>query len=414
MRINYSFKTAVVGLKTHKSRSALTILGIVIGITAIILMMSIGRGAENLILNEISGLGAETVVIRPGQEPSGPSDIGQTIFADSLKNRDLDALRRKGNAPHIIDIMPALLVPGSVSYEGETFRPDIFGGSAEFFSKAFNVFPDRGTLFTEADIRQRASVTVIGSKVKKELFGESDAIGESITIKDRKFRVVGVLESKGQVAFINFDDAVLIPYTTAQTYILGIDYFHEIIVKTEGPEFVDRTVRDIEATLRESHGIDDPEKDDFFVVTQQGVVDQISTIIGALTAFLSSVVAIALVVGGIGVMNIMLVSVTERTREIGLRKALGATERDIMTQFLLEAVILTALGGIMGIILGGLLALGAAFVLSNVLELNWVFTFPISAALLGLGVSAAVGLIFGIYPARQASKKSPIEALRYE
>ncbi|MDP3996249.1 MAG: ABC transporter permease [bacterium] len=414
MTLTDSFKTALVGLRTHKSRSFLTILGIVIGITAIIMMMSIGKGAENLILKEIGGLGAETIIVRPGKEPSGPSDIGATLFADSLKTRDLDSLLRKSNAPHVVSAMPALIVPGSVSYEGETYRPTIMGGSVDFFSNAFNIYVEDGEIFDELDIERNGSVAVIGHKVASELFGASSAVGEYIKIKDREFRVIGVFPKKGQVAFFNIDEIVIIPHTTAQIYLLGIDYYHEIIVKTDDPVNVARTVKDIETTLRENHNITDPDDDDFFVMTQEAVVEQIQTIIGALTAFLSSVVAIALVVGGIGVMNIMLVSVTERTREIGLRKALGATEKDIKTQFLFEAVILTAIGGIIGIILGGLLSLGASFVLTTVLEIDWKFTFPVSAAVLGLGVSSAVGLVFGIYPASQAAKKSPIEALRYE
>jgi len=414
MTIIDSFKMATNSLGINRTRSALTILGIVIGITAIMMMMSIGKGAENLILNEIGGLGAETIIIRPGKEPTGPSDLGNTLFSDSLKKRDLEFLKRKENVPELVDVMPAIIVPGSVSFEGETFSPDIFGGSAEFFSQAFGVFPEEGVLFSESDIKGRASVAVIGSKVRTELFGNDSATGKYIRIKDKKFRVVGVLGERGQTSFVNFDRVVIIPYTTAQTYLLGVDYFHEIITKATSPDVVDRTARDIEATLREAHNITDPEKDDFFVVTQQGVVEQIQTILGALTAFLSSVVAIALVVGGIGIMNIMLVSVTERTREIGLRKALGATEKDILVQFLFEAILLTAAGGLVGIILGALLSSGATFVLKQFAGLAWQFVFPVSAMLLGLGVSALVGVVFGIYPARKAAQKSPIEALRYE
>ncbi len=414
MILRDSFRTALKGLQTNKSRSALTTLGIVIGITSIILMMSIGRGAESLILNEIGGLGAETIIIRPGKEPSGPSDFGETLFSDSLKTQDVESLRRKSNAPYIEDIMPTLIVPGSVEYEGETFRPMTIAGSANFFSQAFGADVDKGVLFDDIDIRQSSSVAVIGSKVAEELFGFSDAVGEQIKIKDRKFRVVGVFSPKGQVAFFNINELVIIPYTTAQKYLLGIDYFNEIIVRAESPETVARTVRDIEATLRENHNITNSKDDDFFVTTQEGVINQIQTIIGALTAFLASIVAIALVVGGIGVMNIMLVSVTERTREIGLRKALGATDKDIMTQFLFEAVTLTALGGIIGIILGAILSFGTSLILTYVVALNWTFIFPISAAILGLVVSGLVGLVFGIYPARQAAKKSPMEALRYE
>ncbi len=414
MKLKYSFKTAISGVTTHKSRSALTLLGIVIGIASIMLIISIGRGTEGLILKEVSSMGAETIVLRPGKQPEGLTDIADTIFADSIKIKDVEALKKKSNVPYLVDIAPAVAVPGSASYRGEFYRPQIFGWSAEFMQKMFDVDLSEGALFSENDIKNKASVVVIGSKVKKELFSDSDAVGKSIKIKGKKFRVVGVFSPRGQVAFFNPDEVVLMPYSTAQTYLLGIDYFNEVMIKAKSPEFVARTVRDIETTIRETHNIKNPEKDDFFVVTQEGLVSQISTIINILTIFLSSVVAIALVVGGIGVMNIMLVSVTERTREIGLRKALGATRKDIMTQFLIEAVVLTGVGGAIGIFFGAVLSFLAAAVLKNFMMLDWTFQFPLSAALLGFGVSALVGLVFGLYPAKQASKKSPMEALRYE
>jgi len=414
MVLTHLFKTSFSGISANKGRSFLTILGIVIGITGIVLIVSIGKGAEQLILNELGGFGSDMIVIRPGQEPTGPTDIAETIFADSLKIKDVDALKRKGNAPNLVAIAPAVIVPGAVSYGGETYRGQTFGWSAEFMSEMFNVFPEKGVLFDEGDIRQKASVAVIGSKVKTELFGRNEALGKNIKIKDRNFKVIGIYPPKGQVSFFNIDDVILVPHTTAQTYLLGIDYYHEIMTKAESPELVPRTVRDIELTLREAHNITDPSKDDFFIVTQEGVVEQIDAILTAFTLFLLSVVAISLIVGGIGVMNIMLVTVTERTREIGLRKALGATDKDIMKQFLLEAIYLTGLGGIIGIILGVLLSLLVSIVITKFYGFDWEFVFPVSAALLGVGMSAFVGLVFGIYPARKASRKSPIEALRYE
>jgi len=414
MVLKHIIKSSFSALLTNKVRSSLTILGIVIGVMSIILIVSIGQGAEKLILKEIGGFGTDMVVIRPGREPTGPTDIAETIFADSLKIKDIKALESKSNVPHLSAVAPAVIVPGAVSFEGETFRGQTLGWSVEFMNEMFDIYPEEGISFDDNDIDRKASVAVIGSKVKKELFGEDSALGKKIKIKDRNFRVVGVYAPIGQVAFFNVDETIIIPYSTAQTYLLGIDHFHEVMTRVEDSSFVAVTVRDIEMTLRESHDITDPEKDDFFVVTQEGMVEQVETILGALTAFLSSVVAIALVVGGIGVMNIMLVSVTERTREIGLRKAVGATNSDILQQFLIEAVLLTLLGGVVGIILGALLSVLASFGIAYYLDTEWTFAFPVFAAVLGVGVSAIVGLIFGIYPARQASKKSPIEALRYE
>lgn len=401
-------------LYANKSRSALTVLGIVIGITAIILIFSLGAGAQQLILSELGGFGANLVVIRPGKEPTGPTDVAQTIFADSLKERDIAALKIKNNVPDLLSIAPAVIVPGSVSYGSDTYRPTIFGWSAEFMSELFNVYPVAGELFTESDIKNKASVAVIGDKVRQELFGGTDPLGKNLKIKGRNFRIVGVFPKKGQVAVFNIDEVVLIPYSTAQTYLLGIDYFNEVMTKAADENAVPRVVADITATLRETHGITDPSKDDFYVVTAEGLVSQVQTILSALTALLASIVAISLVVGGIGVMNIMLVSVTERTREIGLRKALGATEGDILQQFLFEAVILTGIGGAIGVALGLGFSFIISLILSQVLGIVWAFSFPLLGMLLGVGVSAAVGLVFGIYPARKASRMNPIDALRYE
>lgn len=414
MRLTYTTKTAWRSIRSNVSRSLLTVLGIVIGITAIILIVSIGEGTQRLIVGEIQGLGANTIIIRPGKQPSGPTDVAGTLFADSLKNADVEALQRKENVPDLIAIAPALIITGNASHGAETYRPTIFGWDAEFMGSMMDVVPVKGEYFDETDIRAKASVAVIGSKVAKELFLNEDPVGKTIKIKNHAFRVVAVLPPKGQSAFFNVDEVVVVPYTTAQTYVLGIDYYNEVMVRVANSDVVDESVYDITATLRERHNITDPTKDDFFVVTQQSVVDQISVILNILTLFLSSVVAISLVVGGIGVMNIMLVSVTERTREIGLRKALGAHNRDILLQFLIEAVLLTGAGGVIGIILGTAFSYLAGIGVARGLSVSWEFVFPYMAAVEGVGVSAAVGLIFGIYPARKASKKSPIEALRYE
>ncbi|MFH0890527.1 MAG: ABC transporter permease [Candidatus Liptonbacteria bacterium] len=412
MRTKHLLRTAIIGLKTHKSRSLLTILGIVIGITSIIMVMSLGRGAQNLILSQIQSVGSKIIGISPGRHPTGLTDSLST-FTDSLKKRDLEALQNKGNVPHAEEIMPIVFGSESATYGNEIYVPTIFGGTGMMF-RVYNTYPNQGRVFTEEDIQGYGEVAVIGSEVKEKLFGGDDALGQKIKIKGRTVRIIGVLPKTGQVSFLNFDKVIFMPYTTAQQYIFGFKHFNRIVIEADSEANVESTVSDAERTLRNNHNITDPEKDDFFVETQADAMDMVSTITNALTVFLAAIAAISLVVGGIGIMNIMLVSVTERTHEIGLRKALGATNKNILNQFLLEAVILTGVGGIIGIALGGGLSFLISTVLTKFYGLNWDFFLPLSSVLLGIGVSSSIGLIFGIYPARQAAKKDPIEALRYE
>lgn len=412
MKFHLTAKTALKGLATNKSRSSLTILGIVIGITAIILIMSLGKGAQDLILSQIQGLGSRTIIVIPGREPRGPSDAAQ-IFSDSLKEKDLEALKKTSNIPGAKIITPLIFGGESIAYEGETYRATLFGGGWHVMD-LFDLIPETGSFFTEEDVKSYADVVVIGAKVKKQLFGASEPIGQKVKIKTKNFRVIGVLPLKGQVSFFNFDETALIPYTTAQKYIFGIKYFHRFIIEANADNNIPQTVLDIETTLRNSHDIIDPNKDDFFVETQADLANRVGVITNILTLFLLSVAAISLVVGGIGIMNIMLVSVTERTSEIGLRKAVGAKNSDILLQFLVEAIILTLAGGIIGISIGTLFSFIISLVLGNIVGLAWKFTFPFSSAIIGLAVSAVIGLVFGLYPAKKAARKSPMEALRYE
>jgi putative ABC transport system permease protein len=278
----------------------------------------------------------------------------------------------------------------------------------------FDLVPTEGQFFDSSDVASLSSNVVIGADVATHLFDTQDPLNQNIKIKGRNFRIVGVLPKSGGGSLFNFDADVIMPYTTVQTYVTGQKYFNRIIMQAVSDAAVPVTADDIKLTLEESHNITDPTKDDFTVQTQQDLANRLGTITSALTWFLVAVASIALFVGGVGIMNIMLVSVTERTREIGLRKALGAKDKDILSQFLLEAVLLTSIGGAVGIILGSSLAFVIAFALSHFLALNWSFVFPWSGAIMGISVSAIIGLVFGGYPASQASKKSPIEALRYE
>ncbi len=412
MKLKFLISSSFNTIAVHKVRSFLTMLGIMIGVTAIIAVMSIGQGATGLIMSEIDIMGANTVSVAPGTMESGFVDF---FFVEPLTQNDLDALLRPANVPNLSDIMAGVIVPDPVSYGGQVYRDAMtMGGNAEFFTDTFNMVPERGVNFSSVDINNNERVAVIGSRVKEELFGMNEAVGERIMIGNVRFLVLGVYASRGYVGPIDMDNFILIPHTTAQAYILGNYHYDEFYIKIDSPENVDRAVADIKATLRESRNIQPGEDDDFTVMTQESMQKMVGDVMNILNAFLIFVVSIALLVGGIGIMNIMLVSVTERTKEIGLRKALGATNRAILRQFLWESVTLTVIGGVIGIIFGALISFVVSETLTRTQPFDWEFIFPIEAAVLGVGMSALVGLIFGLYPARKAARKDPVEALQYE
>ncbi len=415
MKWRDTLKISARALKTNKSRSALTILGIVIGVSAVIGVMSISQGAKALILDQIKSIGPDIVVVRPGREPRGPASMAKTILSNSLKNRDIELLKKKVNVPDLEDIAPAVFVPLNLSYRGDTYtQAMVLGWKADWVSRIFNIYPNQGRLFDENDIKSHAKVAILGNKVAEEFFGEGQALDKKISIGSKKFKVIATLPPKGQVSIFDIDNIVIIPYTTAQKDLMGINYYSEVLLKAKNEKVVPQMVEDIKRVLRQSHHISSPDKDDFFVATQSNMADMVGIITAALTFLLASVAAISLIVGGVGVMNIMLTSVTERTKEIGLRKAVGATKKDILQQFLFEAVLLTGTGGFIGIVLGVSFSALTSAALTRFANLSWPFVFPFGGILLGVGVSTLIGLVFGLYPARQAAKKSPVEALRYE
>jgi ABC-type antimicrobial peptide transport system permease subunit len=390
-------------------------LGIIIGVGSVILMMSLGGGAQNLIVGQISSMGSNNIYIEPGSSQGSFSQRAiDQLSQKSLKERDAIAIAKDPNVEKV-----AMMVYGTerISSQNEDKKITYMGGSADSFDIS-DLSISNGRGINEDDIKGLGRVIVLGHKLASDLFGEDDPIGQSVRLGKLNLKVIGVLEEKGGQVFQTFDDYAYLPYTTAQKLLLGTDYLNAIMVKAKSEKLINQVVDNIRITLRGTHNIYNPEgdlsKDDFKAMSQVETAGMLTQITGVLTAFLSSIAAIALFVGGIGIMNIMLVSVTERTREIGLRKAVGARNKDIMNQFLLEAVTLTLLGGIIGFLGGILISFGASVVLTNVLKTNWGFTIPIGAVILSFGVATIIGLIFGIYPARKASKLNPIEALRHE
>jgi putative ABC transport system permease protein len=415
MQMNDAFKTAKRSLAQGKMRSLLTMLGIVIGIASVIVLMSIGQSAQALIVNQVQSVGSNLVFVIPGGSPnnrfSSPA-ASQGIVITSLRQRDVDALERELS---ITNVVADVRGQAQVVYGDNDVTTTFNGTTANHFA-VLNMMPERGLPFTKSDVDSLNRVAVIGKELANTLFGpNSDPINKKIRVKDLTFRVVGVLPPKGTGTFgIDQDNLVLVPISVAQSEMLGINHFNDLIVEGNAAYEQSFIKSRITFILRQNHSISDPAKDDFTIRTQEDLLSLLGNITSILTIFLAAIASISLIVGGIGIMNIMLVSVSERTREIGLRKAVGATDRDILQQFLIEAVLLTFLGGLAGLLFGTLVV-GLIYVAAvKFSTVGWVFVLPMSAVVLALVVSTLSGLAFGIYPARQAAKKNPIDALRYE
>ena len=399
---------ALESLSANKTRSGLTILGIVIGVGAVIAMLAVGSGAQDVITGSISGIGTNLLFVFSGNFQE------EVRNAKPLTIGDAEAIADVFQAPSVAGVAPVIQDNKEVTFGGERARSSISGVTPDYLTVR-NYELLEGEFITEEHILGRASVAVLGPDLADKLFGHQEGIvGETIRIEGQPFRVIGVILPKGGSAFGSQDDYALVPFSTAQTRIIrrSRERVDVIFVQATNPDTVLSAADEISQILRQRHR-SEIGLDDFTVLSQQDFVQTAQTITNTLTIFLGGIAAISLLVGGIGIMNLMLVSVTERTREIGLRKAIGARRRDILIQFLTESSLLSLIGGLIGIGLGWLIAYAVGlFAAANGTELNPVV--GLDAILLATIFSTAVGLFFGIYPANRAANLEPVEALRYE
>lgn len=413
MKFSDPIKIAYRSLSVSKLRFFLTVLGIVIGVMAVIMVMAIGASAQRLVLSQVEKVGSNLVGILPGaSEEDGPPAGAFGIVTTTFTRDDLKALREKRHVPHLVAISG--YVSGYVTAESsvESLESSFQGVSPDIL-EVENMNVANGRFFFQEEESDLSRVVVLGSERAKELFPHRDPIGETVTLDTIPFKVVGVLEERGAAQFSNPDTLMFLPLATAQKVLLGIDYLNFARGKVDQPEHIDRTIDDITLLLRKRHDLKSGEESDFSVRSTAAALDVLTNVTNVLKYFLMAIASISLLVGGIGIMNSMLISVSQRIREIGLRKALGARPTHIINQFLIESSCITLIGGAIGILLGVLFSFGAAMIIGS-LGYEWEFLVPFSSVVLGFSVSLVVGILFGLYPALKASRVSPMEALRYE
>jgi len=406
-----SLKMSWQNLRKQKMRSFLTMLGIIIGISSIIIISSVIAGAESLITNQLQGIGTNIIGVLPGgTEEDGPPAAVFGIIITTLTDEDTAALKKE--IPHVVAATSYVSKTDIINWENQKITASIYGVSPDY-PKLSETETIIGSFFSEEDNRSQSNIVVLGNTIWQELFDGQDPLGQKIQIGQNRLTVIGVMKEQGSVGFQNADRMVFVPVTTAQKRILGINHIGYLRLKIDHEENIDSALEQVNNILRARHNIDDPQKDDFTARNTNDAAETLGTVTSALQFFLIAVVSISLLVGGIGIMNIMLAAVVERIREIGLRKAVGATSGQITSQFLLETIILAFLGAVIGLLLGIIISFLISIIV-NQLDYNWTFVITPISLILSTFFALFIGLVFGLYPARKAAKLNPIEALRYE
>ncbi|MFH2037790.1 MAG: ABC transporter permease [Candidatus Zixiibacteriota bacterium] len=403
MDLSENFSIAFDSLKANKVRSILTMLGIIIGVGAVITMISLGQGAKQAVQAGIQALGSNLLFVRPGPATRGFVHLDQSNIRLTMK--DIDAIAKE--VPSALYVVPEQDRRFQIKYLNRNWNTQVYGTTPDY-AHARNAELESGEYFTMNDVNAKRQVCVIGKDIANELFENMDPIGETIRIRGLNFTVLGVLKERGATMFRSQDDIILIPISTAQKRVFGYDWISSINVSVISAELMDQTAVDIEKVLRRTHRIAYGKDNDFHIRNQTDIVSTMEETSQTFTTLLASIALVSLLVGGIGIMNIMLVSVTERTREIGVRKAIGAKRRDILSQFLTEAVFLSLIGGAIGVIAG----VGGSMALSRWAQWNTLISEE--SIIIAFLFAGLVGIFFGIYPAARASKLNPIEALRHE